>query len=61
MPVVLKTLQGEDIPNHLRTPSCEAVFQVVASDGETFTYSSDMEAAMKVVELTENEKHLKEN
>lgn len=59
MPVVLKTLQGEDIPQHLRTPSCEAVFQVVGSDGETFTYSSDMEAAMKVVELTENEKRSK--
>lgn len=59
MPVVLKTLQGEDIPHHLRTPSCEAVFQVVASNGETFTYSSDMEAAMKVVELTEGEKLVK--
>lgn len=56
MPVVLKTLQGEDIPHDFRTPNCEAVFQVVGSDGETFTYWSDLEAAMKVVELTEKEK-----
>lgn len=59
MSVVLKTLQGEDIPPHLRTPSCELVFQVVGRDGETFTYLSDVEAAMKVVELTDNEKNLR--
>lgn len=53
MSATLKQLQGDDIPEAYRQPDRDTVFQVVAANGETFMFIDELDAAAKVVELTE--------
>lgn len=55
MSAILKQLQGDDIPAEYRHPDRDTLFQVVADNGETFMFTSELDAAAKVVELTEHE------
>ena len=56
MAVTLKQLQGADIPEDFRESGQDTVFQVLSESGETFLFSSETEAAAKVVTLSEQEK-----
>jgi hypothetical protein len=56
MAVTLKQLQGENIPEHLRHISQDIVFQVIGDDGQNYAFSSEEEAAARVVMLSEQEK-----
>ncbi|SDH09673.1 hypothetical protein SAMN05216588_102398 [Pseudomonas flavescens] len=58
MSAILKQLQGDDIPAEYRHPDRGTLFQVVADDGEAFMFTSELDAAAKVVELTEHEAKL---
>lgn len=53
MSAILKQLQGDEIPEAYRQPGRETLYQVVAQDGEAFLFIDELEAAAKVVELTQ--------
>lgn len=55
MSAILKQLQGDDIPAQYRHPDLDTLFQVIADDGEVFVFTNELDAAAKVVALTEND------